>query len=260
MTDLQELAVFDLETTGVNEVGDLIVTAYVGHLGADGEVIRSQEWLVDPTAWAVAHGDAGADMTRTNLAAAAEVHGWTLDRLAADPRTRRDLDDVVREIAGLIWALCGDLQGPRLPLAGHNLAFDLTMLQAHLRRAGSGMFPFGGSTGVCVLDSAVLDKKFNRFVRGSGQRKLTPTAARYGIELTEEQAHDSSFDAIASGRIVQAVLEKHVSHRDFAALHDAQVIWRREQQTDLEAWFHRPKPKGGGEPNLILPKEWPVHV
>ena len=55
------LAVFDLETTGIDVDTCRIVTAHVGVIGTDGEVLEQREWLVDPgveipTAASLIHG------------------------------------------------------------------------------------------------------------------------------------------------------------------------------------------------------------
>lgn len=78
-----ELAVFDLETTGVDPNSDRIVTAFFGVLDGDGELTVSREWIVDP----------GVPIPP----GASNVHGWTAERLAADthaprPRRRRGRD------------------------------------------------------------------------------------------------------------------------------------------------------------------------
>lgn len=243
------LAVFDLETTGVDAHNDRIVTAFVGLLGPDGTLERQQEWIVNP----------GVPVP----AGAAEVHGWTDERLATDPRVRQSLDEVVGEIAHLIWSVCKPREGqPVLPLAGHNLGYDLTMLNAHLGRMGIAPLPFGDG-GIYVLDSLVLDKHFAKFVRGTGQRKLTPTAARYGVILTEDQAHDASFDAMAAGRIVQGILGKHVRNvlsepaSAIAGLHRQQKGWYLEQQLSLEKWLRK---ENKLEPGESLDTDWPTHA
>lgn len=240
-----DLCAFDLETTGIDAHNDLIVTAFVGLLDHTGKIVRQQEWIVDPGI----HVPDGA----------AEVHGWTNERLATDPRVRHDLKAVVMEIANLIYQACAP---SHTPLAGHNVSYDLTMLQAHLARQGVAPLPFGPS-GIIVLDSLVLDKHYNKFVKGTGQRKLTPTAARYGVELTEDQAHDASFDAMAAGRIVQGILAKHRPdvmpnpQSVLTTLHAGQQAWYREQQQGLEKWLAK---EGKLAPGEHLDTDWPTHA
>lgn len=244
------LLAFDLETTGVDPLNDRIVTAYVGLLNAGGHIVKEQEWIVDP----------GVDIPE----GASNVHGWTKERLDAEPRTRRDLDAVVMEIATLIHQLCGG-RNVTLPLAGHNLAYDCTMLDAHLVRAGNAPLPYGNhrdSSGILVLDSIVLDKHYNEFVKGKGMRKLVATAKRYGIELSEDQAHAANFDAIASGRITQGILRTKAPYlagapdlrTSLAAMHEQQVRWRAEQQIDLQKWLHTK----GGVPDAVCETAWPT--
>lgn len=250
-----DLCVFDLETNGIDANHDPIITAYVGLLDKDGVLQREQEWIVDP------RGSVHAATPDFALSAgAAEVHGWTEERLDTDPRVRHDLTEVVREIASLIWAACGPIASNPLPLAGHNVSYDLTMLNAHLHRQGVAPLPFGPG-GIKVLDSIVLDKHFDRYVKGAGQRKLTPTAARYGLTLTDEQAHNASFDALAAGRICQAIIKKHmpylagspVMEDSLDALHGQQARWRSEQQIDLQKWLRKT------EPTAVCEPEWPSY-
>lgn len=241
---LDELAVFDLETTGTDPHADKIVTAFFGILDGDGELTISREWIVDP----------GVPIP----AGAASVHGWTDERLAADSRTRHDLDVVAVEIAHAIREACDPSRPGWMPVAGHNLAYDLTMLRAHLHEPETQM-PAFGKAGVRVLDSYVLDKHFDPYVPGSGQRKLTPTAERYGIELTEAQAHDAAFDAVAAGRICQRILARWKTPEAWSAqdaatwIHGAQVKWRAEQQARLERWLRE-----NVDPEIVCERGWPI--
>lgn len=238
---MPKIAVFDLETTGTDPRSDRIVTAFFGILDAKGTLLESHEWIVDP----------GVPIPQ----GASDVHGFTKAALDADHRTRHDPQQVTVEIARTIWRNCGD--GPRLPLAGHNIAYDLTMLDSHLFRDGRVPLPYGPGR-IRVLDSLVLDKHYDRYVKGTGQRKLTPTAQRYGIDFTAEQAHDASFDAVASGRICQAILALHANPRgtlSFDTLHLLQRRWRAEQQKDLEAWL-----RANRDPQAICEPGWPSYA
>lgn len=71
------LAVFDLETTGVDVTSARIVTAFVGVLSVDGTLISSRSWLADP----------GVEIP----AGAAAIHGITTERAGTTlvPSSRR---------------------------------------------------------------------------------------------------------------------------------------------------------------------------
>ena len=45
---MERVAVFDLETTGVDPREARIVTAFIGLIDADGELERGTDWLADP--------------------------------------------------------------------------------------------------------------------------------------------------------------------------------------------------------------------
>lgn len=236
-----DLCVFDLETTGVDAHNDRIVTAVVALLDRDGNVTRQKDWIVDP----------GVPIPT----GASDVHGWTKENLDAEETTRHDPAAVTREIASLIWQVCGNTS---TPLVGHNVSYDLTMLNAHLVRDRVGALPFGLNN-ILVLDSLVLDKHYDKYVKGSGQRKLTPTAARYGVQLSAEEAHNAANDAIASGRITQAILRRYVPYvvdTPFATLgqlHRQQAAWYLEQQAGLERWLRKT------DPSVTTEKDWPTH-
>ena len=113
------LAVFDLETTGVDVTSARIVTAFVGVLGVDGTVISSRSWLADP----------GVEIP----AGAAAIHGVTTERARAEGRSA---NLVVREIVDELAARAAD----GLPLVVYNAPYDLTLLKHEARRHHAGPF------------------------------------------------------------------------------------------------------------------------
>jgi len=88
VTDLlRDLAVFDLETTGVDVRTARIVTAYLGVLDASGEVVSSRSWMADP----------GIEIPE----GAAAGHGITTERARADGRPAAVVVAEVLAAAGL---------------------------------------------------------------------------------------------------------------------------------------------------------------
>jgi len=79
------LAVFDLETTGVDVDTSRIVSAYVGVIADDGSVIEQLDWLADP----------GIEIP----AGASAVHGITTERARAEGRPAQQ---VVSEIVAAL--------------------------------------------------------------------------------------------------------------------------------------------------------------
>ncbi|KQV25062.1 exonuclease domain-containing protein [Yonghaparkia sp. Root332] len=220
------LAVFDLETTGVDVTTSRIVTAHIGVIGRDGEPVESWSWLADP----------GVEIP----AGATAVHGITTERARAEGRPARE---VVAEIVDALRAL---LARP-LPLVVYNAAYDLSLLEHEARR--HGVEPLASPSP--VVDPLVIDKAVDRYRRG--KRTLEAAAAHYGVVLTG--AHDAAADAIAAGRVAQALARKHQDAlpEDPAALHGAQVSWHDQQCDSFEDYMRRER-----DHRFTADRGWPV--
>lgn len=220
------LAVFDLETTGIDVDTCRIVTAHVGVIGIDGDVLEQREWLVDP----------GVEIPT----AASLIHGVTTERAR--------LQGMVAAIAvaEIIEALA-DAATRGLPIVAYNAAYDLTVLAREAERYGHAPLPGPGP----VIDPLVIDKAVDRYRRG--KRTLTATAAHYGVALPN--AHDAGADAVAAGRVAQAIARAHpeLAAVAVADLHARQVDWCREQAESYQAWR-----RSNGEPEFTTSGAWPV--
>ena len=117
------LAVFDLETTGIDVDTCRIVTAHVGVIGADGEVLEQREWLVDP----------GVEIPT----AASLIHGVTTER------ARLEGQAAATAVAEIIAAL-SDAAARGLPIVAYNAAYDLTILEREAERYGTRRCPAPG--------------------------------------------------------------------------------------------------------------------
>nr|WP_243223126.1 hypothetical protein [Microbacterium proteolyticum] len=82
------IGVFDLETTGIDVRNDRIVTAHVGVLDSDGNVVDARDWLADP---GVVIPDG-----------AAAIHGITTERARAEGASA---PRVVAEVVDALEAL-----------------------------------------------------------------------------------------------------------------------------------------------------------
>jgi DNA polymerase-3 subunit epsilon len=220
------LAVFDLETTGIDVDSCRIVTAHVGVIGAGGEVLERREWLVDP----------GIEIPT----AASLIHGVTTER------ARLEGVPAVGAVAEIITAL-SDAASRGLPIVAYNASYDLTLLEREAQRYGHAPLPGPGP----VIDPLVIDKAVDRYRRG--KRTLTATAAHYGVELLN--AHDAGADAVAAGRVAQAIERAHpeLAAIAVAELHARQVDWCREQAENYQAWR-----RANGEPEFTTSGAWPV--
>lgn len=220
----ERLGVFDLETTGVDTEAARIVTAHVGVLDGDGNVVSRQDWVLDP-------------MVEIPDAAAA-VHGYTTERV------RLEGMDAAAGVAEIIAALRG-LFEQGIPVVAYNAPYDFTVLDREARRYG--LEPLSPTL---VIDPLVIDKAVDQYRRG--KRTLELTAAFYGVPL--DDAHDAAADAIAAGRVAQAIARAHPELPLTAAeLHALQVGWCRDQAENYQAWR-----RSNGHPAFVAAGGWPL--
>ncbi|MFD6055116.1 exonuclease domain-containing protein [Agromyces sp. NPDC060279] len=220
------LAVFDLETTGIDIDTCRIVTAYVGVLDREGRVVEQRSWLADP----------GVEIPT----AASLIHGVSTERARAEGLP------AARVVAEIVAALA-DAAGRGLPIVAYNAAYDLSVLSREAERYGVVPLPGPGP----VVDPLVIDKAVDRYRRG--KRTLTAAAAHYGVELVD--AHDAGADAAAAGRVAQAIARAfpEVAALAAAELHERQIEWARLQAESYQDWRRR-----NGEPEFVAVGAWPL--
>lgn len=222
------VGVFDLETTGVDVMADRIVTAHVGLLDAAGSVIRARDWLADP----------GIEIPE----GASAIHGITTGRARAEGRpASRVVAEVVEAVRALLDA--------GIPVVAYNAPYDFSLLKYEALRHGVPPIvdPFP------VIDPLVVDKAYDRWRRG--KRTLQVVAAHYAVRL--DDAHDASADAIAAGRVAQALAERFAPWLPDTAheLHTRQVAWARAQAASLTDYFIQ---IGRLDPDDRLDGRWPI--
>lgn len=218
---------FDLETTGVDVEQDRIVTATVTRVFPDrSSEPQSTTWVADP----------GVEIPD----GAAEVHGYTTERARAEGRPAYEV------VAELFTAL-GEVWESGEALVIYNAPFDLTMADRECRRyLGHRLIHAGGDVPRVVVDPLVLDKRINQRVRGKGARKLINTCARWGVTLTERDAHTSEGDVLAAMRLAwkQVTTTPFITGLSLEELHLRQVGWYHDQTLDFAAWM---RSKGNAE-------------
>jgi DNA polymerase III epsilon subunit-like protein/8-oxo-dGTP pyrophosphatase MutT (NUDIX family) len=221
------IAVFDLETTGVDVDTSRIVSACIAVLEADGAVISRWDWLADP----------GIDIPE----GAAAVHGITTERAQEEGR---DAATVVAEITQTLRVLFG----LGIPLTVYNAPYDLSLLDRECRR--HRLEPIEVPTP--VIDPLVIDKAVDRYRKG--KRTLVAAAERYGVTL--DDAHDAGADAIAAGRVAQAIARIFPTEVDipFDDLHGRQEIWYRQQAESFQDYIRTSK----GDPDFTADASWPL--
>ncbi|MFV0320077.1 MAG: 3'-5' exonuclease [Microbacterium sp.] len=222
------VGVFDLETTGVDVAHDRIVTAHVGTLDATGAVLQSRTWLADP----------GIDIPE----GAAAIHGVT----TAYARTHgTPAATVVREVTDALRALFA----AGIPVVAYNAPYDFSLLKHEAARHGVAPIEHPSP----VIDPLVVDKRSDRYRRG--KRTLSVVAAHYAVPL--DGAHEASADAIAAGRVAQALAVRYADRLPptVAELHTRQIGWARAQAESLTEYFVR---IGRIDPDDPIDGSWPI--
>jgi DNA polymerase-3 subunit epsilon len=222
----ETLGVFDLETTGIDVKTSRIVSAHVGVIGPDGVVLEQREWLADP----------GIEIP----VQASAVHGITTERARAEGRPSAD-------VIGEIVAALADLFSRDIAVVAYNAAYDLSLLRYEALRAG--VDPLYDPSP--IIDPLVIDKAVDRYRKG--KRTLEVSAEFFGVSL--EDAHDAGADAVAAGRVAQALARKFPTELgvDAMALHALQVGWAADQAASFQDYMRRER-----DPAFVAEGGWPV--
>jgi len=204
---------FDTETTGLDVHEARIVTASTV-VFRNGQPESPRTWLIK----------VDVDIP----SAASDVHGIT------NEISQRDGQDQAQALAQIQESLEKDA----LPIVSYNAAFDIPILNSNLIRQGLSTL-----TAPAVICPWIIDKQFNKYVRGKNQRRLKPTAERYGLELREEDWHGAQADALVAGRILMAQGDAYAAVRETPPGELSALIegWREEQEADFQAWLARQK-------------------
>ena len=220
------LAVFDTETTGLDTRHARIVTCFLGIIGPDGEVQESHSWLADP----------GVDIPEQ----AAAVHGVTTEMAREQGRSA---PDVVREIGDTV----GGYLASGLPVVAYNAVYDFSILHHEMVRYDIAPL----SDPRPIIDPLVIDRAVDTYRKG--KRTLGMAAAHYLVAL--DDSHRADADAIAAGRVAQAILRQHEETLtgDAQWLHDQQIEWARAWAENYQK-FRR----GSGDPSFVASGTWPV--
>ncbi|MHA3948385.1 exonuclease domain-containing protein [Cellulomonas bogoriensis] len=204
---------FDTETTGVDVTTDRVVTAAVVRREGSSTSVRS--WLVDP----------GVDIPE----GAAAIHGITTEHARRHGRPPAEvLEEVATELV--------DALGRGEPVVAFNASFDLSLLDAELRRHGLATLPQRLQRPVrVVLDPLVLDRALDRYRRG--KRKLVDLCGHYGVQ-DRPGLHTADVDVLATLDVLDAISSRfpEVADLDLDRLHDRQVQAHRAWAENFNAW------------------------
>jgi len=222
------LLAFDLETSGIDPHNDFIVTAYLGLVDPDGNVIKEQSWIIDQ----------GKDIPE----GAAAVHGFTTERIQKEGT--KNPKQALEQIRRIIEVECGWGDDQAI-LVGFNISYDLTMLQAELRRNDLAVLPIHA---IPVLDAYVADKQVDKYRKGS--RKLVAVADHYGVPITAEEAHEARTDAVASARVMQAILSRFTNTPKNVARF--MKTYKAEQAASFQRYLRRTDPTAVVDPGFPI--------
>lgn len=219
------LAVFDLETTGLDVSTARIVTATVATLDKNGVVEELTEWLVNP----------GVEIPE----AASNVHGVTTEHALAHGIAPKL---AVTQIIELL-----SKHNREMPLVAFNAPYDFSILKAEAERYGlPALVPKP------VIDPLVLDRKADRYRKG--KRNLGVMSEHYGIKL--EDAHNATADAVAAGRIAQQLARKYPELGISASeLHELQASWSDQQAESFAEYLRKQN-----RPDYRAELGWPVRL
>lgn len=204
------LAVFDTETTGIAVDTTRIVSAHVSLLDETGHVSEARDWLIDP----------GIDIP----ARATAVHGITTEF------AKENGLEAAAAIADILAVLTAHLDSG-IPLVAYNAPYDFSILDREARRYD--LEPIVDVRP--IIDPLIIDRAVDRYRRG--KRTLEAATAHYGVVL--ENAHNAAADAVAAGRVAQAMARAHADKLAMTALelHDAQVGWAADQAASFAEYL-----------------------
>lgn len=219
----KELAVFDLETTGLDVTDARIVTACVAVIDSNGQTSDVAEWLVNPE----------IEIPE----AASAVHGVTTEIARSQgAEASVSVTEIIAKLAEL---------NRSMPLVAFNAAYDFSVLKHEaLRHQLQVLEPKP------VVDPLVIDRKLDKY--RSGKRTLTLMCQLYGVPL--DNAHNSTADAVAAGRLAQRQAAKFPElDLDVLQLHELQRTWADEWTLGMQQWL-----KSQNRPDFRAELGWPI--
>jgi DNA polymerase-3 subunit epsilon len=229
----------DFETTGVDTENDRAVTFTLSHVFPDTGGVESTTWVVDP----------GVEVPT----GASDLHGYTTERVRAEGKP------VAEAMPEMFEALDVALRSGEAVCA-FNLKFDFTLADREFRRHLGRPLLDGDPLPAVMVDPMVIDKRVIERVRGKGQRQLIPTAARWGVVLSKEDAHTSEGDVLATVRTAwkQAATTPWLGSMSLAELHGFQVEWYRDQTLGFAGWKRRQGESEEARRIAAESDEWPM--
>lgn len=233
----EPLVAFDIESTGKETGTARIVTAALVWMDPTAGVTDSKTWLADP----------GVEIP----AEATEIHGITTEHARENGMAAAEVCKELHDELRVAWEM-------GVPVVAFNASFDLTVLDAELlRHHGHGIGPLGP-----VIDPYVIDRAVDRYRKG--KRKLGLVCKAYGIELTDDAAHTSDGDALATVQLALAVAKRHpqIAAMPLEQLQTWQARSHRSWAVEFEGWLRDTKRREGATDTeiaaIVIEREWPL--
>lgn len=206
---------FDLETTGLDQVKDRLVTAALVQW-EQGTVRSEQKWLADPE----------IEISES----ASSVHGITNQYAQEHGEDfRKVVKDVHRELSAAV--------AKQIPIVIYNASFDFPMIENHFSDLGlprlREQFDF-----VPIIDPLVLDRWQDRYRKG--KRKLIDVANFYQVPVTEA-LHDCLADVRVTLRVLEKILTIYPAITDLSLpeLYQVQSEAHKRWAQGLNDWLAR---------------------
>lgn len=223
--------VWDVESTGIDVFNDRIVQLVISTADADGNILETWEWIIDP----------GIEVPKE----ASEVHGFTTEYLRENGELPVDALtqalSVFEEYGDLIWV-------------AYNLNYDASILGAEFKRhditgiwdeylIGEPENPHEAT----LFDPLVVDRAKDKYRKG--KRKLENVATHYGVPFNPDEAHKADYDVKITAKVAAKVAEKYgiPSNED-------QAQWYHEWATHLQEYLRRTDPEADVNP------DWPLRL
>jgi DNA polymerase-3 subunit epsilon len=221
------MLIFDLETTGVDPLHDLPVSAALLEFDAGSRSLlenRETYFLIDP----------GCEIPP----AATAIHGITIEQAREEGIS---LNDAICQIYDTIVGFNG-------PVVGMNISYDLTMVDTLSRSILDCELP----ESLMVLDILVLDRHFDRYRRGS--RKLADLARTYGVQSVD--AHNALGDTTTTANVLMSMMACYpeIARMNPSELVDKQREWHYDWASQYSEW----RQKQGKLPLVPGDYHWPV--
>jgi DNA polymerase-3 subunit epsilon len=135
-----------------------------------------------------------------------------------------------------------------VPVVAYNAPYDFTIL--HFEALRHGLTPLADPGP--IIDPLVIDKFKDKFRKG--KRRLENAAEFYNVSL--DDAHNATADAVAAGRVAQAIARRWAAELPATAaeLHDLQVGWSDYLDADFESFMRR------NNPDFTSKRGWPLKL